>query len=194
MDSIFQPLASASTDSTDVLIVGFEDGTIHLSIYDFFEIGTFNLMTSLPEKVSLRPILHCSHPLSTTHMLLATMGEGLSLIPIDLRLISVAGRQLSSLASKANQLHCILRYLRQVQRQLHGDFRASQALPKRFILNIEDDLKKKSDLTWEQAAYHLVVTGNCCPEVKEWLVDQIGERESLLCFTSFALWLLMFLV
>lgn len=115
-------------------------------------------------------------------MLLAAIGEDLKVVPIDLRLISIAGRYLSSLASKANQLHHILRYLRQVQRQLYGDFKASQDLPKRFIRNIEDDLKAKSDLTWEQAAYHLVMTGDCCPEVKEWLVDQLGERVSLFGF------------
>ena len=108
--------------------------------------------------------------------MLTSVGEDLELVPIDLRLISVAGRYLSSLASKANQLHNILRYLRQVQKQLYGDFKASQELPKRFIRNIEDDLKAKSDLTWEQAAYHLVVTGDCSSEVKEWLGDQLGER------------------
>lgn len=182
MDSIFRPLTTASTDSTDVLIVGFEDGTIHLSIYDFFEIGTFKLTPTTPNAQRLKPIMHCSHPLSTTHMLLAAIGEDLKVVPIDLRLISIAGRYLSSLASKANQLHHILRYLRQVQRQLYGDFKASQDLPKRFIRNIEDDLKAKSDLTWEQAAYHLVMTGDCCPEVKEWLVDQLGERVSLFGF------------
>lgn len=176
MDSIFQSLATTSTDSTDVLIVGFEDGTIHLSIYDFFEIGSFRLKAAAPITRNPRPIMHCSHPLITTHAILTSVGENLELVPIDLRLISVAGRYLSSLASKANQLHNILRYLRQVQKQLYGDFKASQELPKRFIRNIEDDLKAKSDLTWEQAAYHLVVTGDCGPEVKEWLGDQLGER------------------
>ena len=94
--------------------------------------------------------------------------------------ISRAGRYLSALASKATQLQNILRYLRQVQKQLHGDFKASQDLPKRFIGNMEDDLRANSDCTWEQAAYHLVVTGDCYPEVKEWLVDQVGERVDIL--------------
>ena len=190
MDSMFQLLNTTYIDSADVLVVGFEDGTFHLSIYDFFEIGTFNLIPASSDTKIRKPIMHCSHPFSTTHALLALIGEDLRVVPIDLRLISIAGRYLSSLASKANQLQNILRYLRQVQRQLYGDFKASQDLPKRFIGNIEDDLKANSDCTWEQAAYHLVVTGDCYQEVNEWLVDQLGERVDLFCFTSFALQML----
>ena len=59
---------------------------------------------------------------------------------------------------------------------MHSDFKASQELPSRYIANIEESLQKQADCNWTQAAYHLVVTGNCCPEVKEWLVDQLGER------------------
>ena len=187
MDSIFQTPATSSTDSADVLVVGFEDGTIHLSIYDFFEIGTFNVVPNLTTVDVCKPIMHCSHPLSTTHTVLASIGEDLRIVPIDLYLISRAGRYLSSLASKATQLQNILRYLRQVQKQLHEDFKASQDLPIRLIGNIEEDLKASSDCTWEQAAYHLVVTGNCYPEVKEWLVDQLGERVRTLCIRVLSL-------
>ena len=164
--------------------MGFEDGTVHLSIYDFFEIGTFNLLPPSEDVKLHKPMIHCSHPLSTTHTLLVSSEGELRVVPFDLRLISNAGRYLSSLASKSTQLQNILRYLRQVQKQLHGDFKASQDLPKRFISNIEEALQENSDCTWEQAAYHLVVTGNCYPEVKEWLVDQLADRVGLWVFTS----------
>ena len=59
---------------------------------------------------------------------------------------------------------------------MYNDFKASQDLPRKFIANIEESLKEQGDCNWMQAAYHLVVTGNCSPEVKEWLVDQLGER------------------
>ncbi len=57
-----------------------------------------------------------------------------------------------------------------------NDFKASQDLPSRFMANIEETLEGSSDYKWTQAAYHLVVTGDCHPEVKDWLVDQLGER------------------
>ena len=186
MDSIFQTPTTSSTDSAALRIVGFEDGTVHLSSYDFFEIGTFNMVPASRATDVCKPIIHCSHPFSTTHTVLVSIGDDLRVVPIDLRLISRAGRYLSSLASKATQLQNILRYLRQVQKQLHGDFKASQDLPKRFIGNIEDDLRANSDCTWEQAAYHLVVTGNCHSEVKEWLVDQLGERVIIFVFRCFS--------
>lgn len=180
MDTLFQPLSTDSTDSADVLLMGFEDGTIHLSIYDFFEIGSFNLQQAAPTLQDSRPLLYCSHPYSTTHSLVvsgsSTEGPTLYAVPLDLRLVSNAGRYLSLLASKSTQMHNILRYLHQAQREIYSEFQVAQDLPNRFIRNIEDTLKEKCDYTWVHAAYHLVVTGNCLPGVKEWLVDELGER------------------
>ncbi len=125
-------------------------------------------------------MLHCSHPYSTTHSMLCSSAvedqEELHIVPLDLRLLSNAGRYLSLLASKSTQLHNVLRYIYQVQRQMYTDFKASQELPSRFIANIEESLQKQAGCNWMQAAYHLVVTGNCYPGVREWLVDQLGER------------------
>ncbi len=160
--------------------MGFEDGTVHLSIYDSFEIGNFDLQQAPRGVHGCKPLLHSSHPYSTTHSLLVSSQVGveqeLHVVPLDLRLISNAGRYLSLLAAKSTQLHNVLRYINQVQRQMYSDFKASQDLPRRFIGNVEEALMEQSDCTWMQAAYHLVVTGNCHPEVKEWLVDQLGER------------------
>lgn len=180
LDTLFQPLTTGSTDSADVLVVGFEDGTVHLSIYDFFEIGSFDLKQASRNLQHCKPLLHSFHPYSTTHSLLlsnaAARGDELHLVPLDLRLISNAGRYLSLLASKSTQLHNLLRYILQVQRQMYSDYKASQDLPRRFMMNIEETLLEQSDCNWMQTAYHMVVTGHCNPEVKEWLVDQLGER------------------
>ena len=180
LDTLFQPLTAASTNSADILVVGFDDGTVHLSIYDSFEIGNFSLQQASQELQICKPLLHSSHPYSTTHSLLALSSAGIDeellLVPLDLRLISNAGRYLSLLAAKSTQLHNVLRYISQVQRQMYSDFKASQDLPRRFISNIEEALVEQSDHNWTQAAYHLVVTGNCQPAVKEWLVEQLGER------------------
>ncbi|KAL6720420.1 hypothetical protein ACLMJK_002342 [Lecanora helva] len=180
LDTMFQPLTTDSTDSADVLIIGFDDGTVHLSIYDSFEIGCFNLHQSLRSFRKCKPLLHSSHALSTTHVLLIEdvmqSRQEMHIVPLDLRLISNGGRYLSLLASKATQLHNVLRYIRQVQGQLYSDFKASQDLPGRFLGNIEETLREHSDSNWIQAAYHLAVTGHCSVEVKEWIVDQLGER------------------
>ncbi|KAI9849162.1 MAG: hypothetical protein M1837_005392 [Sclerophora amabilis] len=49
-------------------------------------------------------------------------------------------------------------------------------LPSRFIRNIDESLEEGYRCTFVQAAYHLVVTGNCYPPVKEWLVEELAER------------------
>lgn len=181
LDTLFQPLTTGFTDAADILVVGFEDGTVHLSIYDFFEIGRLNLQQACHGFQECRPISHCSYPRSTTHSMLCSTAVGdqdsLHIVPLDLRLLSNAGQHLSLLASKSTQLHNLLRYISQIQRQMCNDFKASQDLPSRFIANVEELLQEHHvGCNWMQAAYHLVVTGNCYPGVKEWLVDQLGER------------------
>lgn len=177
LDTLFKPLSTDSATSLDVLIVGHEDGTINLSISEDFSIGILNLHDADPKLRDCRPLFHCSHPMSTTHALLVSNGlEKLYVVPFDLRLISTAGRYLSLLASKVTELHNLLRYLHQVQEHISSEIRTSQDLPSKFIRNIDETLQEKSDCTWVQAAYHLVVTGHCYPEAKEWLVDELGER------------------
>ncbi|KAL8759268.1 MAG: hypothetical protein Q9199_000881 [Rusavskia elegans] len=180
LDTLFKPSPIGSADRADVLIIGHEDGTIHLSMSEDFSIGKFRLQDAEPSLSDSKPFLHCSHPLFTTHALLCSrMSTGIQeiqLVPFDLRLVSIAGRQLSLLASKITELHSLHRYLRQVQEQLSTEIRTSQDLPSRFMRNINETLLEKLDCTWVNAAYHLAATGHCYPEVKEWLVDELGER------------------
>lgn len=180
LDTLFKPLPTNSAETADVLVVGHEDGTIHLSMSEGFSIGNFNLANAASGLSGGRPSLHCSHPLSTTHALLVSTKTGeaeeLQLVLFDLRLISSAGRYLSLLASKVTELHNLLRYVDQNQEHIFAEIKATQDLPSRFMRNIDESLSEKSDSTWVQAAYHLVATGHCYPEVKEWLVDEVGER------------------
>ncbi|KAL9011267.1 MAG: hypothetical protein Q9173_003875 [Seirophora scorigena] len=180
LDTLFKPMPTGSTQSAEVLIVGLEDGTIQLSMSEDFSIGTFRLGNGAPNLNGSKPFLHCSHPLSTTHAFLVSASTGeaedLQVVPFDLRLISGAGRHLSLLASKVTEMHNLLRYLQQAQEHISAEIKATQELPRKFMRNIDETLQEKSDCTWVQAAYHLVVTGHCHPEVKEWLVDELGER------------------
>ena len=163
-----------------MLAVGFEDGTLHISIYDSFEVGSFNLQQASSVLQSSKPLSHCYHPNSTTHAFIISKSvsdhQELFVLPLDLRLVSSAGRYLSLLAAKSTQLKNILRYIQQVEKEMINEYKAAQDLPGRFIRNIDEALEEKSACTWVEAAYHLVVTGNCYPEVKEWLVDELGER------------------
>ena len=163
-----------------MLLVGFEDGTTYLSIYDFFAIGAFSPKQMSPRLQANKILSHASHPYASTHALLVSSSsetkEELHFIPLDLYLIPETGRYLSLLASKSTQLQHVLRYIYETQCQIYSEFRASQDLPSRFIRNIEDALQEKTQCSWIHAAYHLVVTGDCYPSVKEWLVDELGER------------------
>ncbi|KAJ5901657.1 Anaphase-promoting complex subunit 4 [Penicillium taxi] len=181
IDSIFHSSTREASDTVDVLFVGFDDGTIHLRIFDRFEIGTICVSDSTGLAESCQILNHASHSLSSTHALLASSAAGnsrapLDLITLDLRFITKSGRYLSLLASKTTQLQNLLRYIGQVQRSIELEWKNAQELPARFIRSINEDLQEKCQCDFTTAIYHLAATGNCFEPMKEFLVDIIGER------------------
>ncbi|MCJ1311524.1 hypothetical protein MMC25_005196 [Agyrium rufum] len=180
LDVVFHSSSQSAQHSIDSLCVGFEEGSYYVSIHDCFEIGSFASAQVSKQTSSSKVVAHASHPLSSTHALLSksTNGEleALHLVPLDLLLIPETGKYLSLLAAKATQLQNLLRYLKEVQTHVFREFKTSQELPGRFMRNVSESLTEKTTFTWPQAAYHLVVTGDCPPPVKEWLVDELGDR------------------
>lgn len=177
---MFQGPSQTVDDSVDVMLTGFDNGTFHVRIYDCFEIGNFNLGQASPILESCEPLLHASHPYTSTHTLFARTkggsGNDLYFVPLDFRFISNSGQYLSLLASRSTQLQHLLRYIHQVQIQMLNEWKGTQELPSKFMRNIDEALQEECHCSWVHAAYHLVVTGNCFAPVKEWLVNELMER------------------
>jgi anaphase-promoting complex subunit 4 len=183
IDAIFHSSAKDTSDSVDVLFVGFDDGSLHLRIFDCFEIGSFLVGESTGQAESCHILRHASHPLSSTHALLALSNASqnqapLNLVTLDLRFITKSGRYLSLLASKTTQLQNLLRYIEQVQRQIELEWKNAQELPFRFLRSINMDLEEKCQCDFTTAIHHLVATGHAFEPMKEFLVDIVGERVS----------------
>nr|UPX44851.1 hypothetical protein FAC5L9_14 [Penicillium camemberti] len=178
IDAMFHSAAKDASDSVDVLFIGFDDGSVHLRIFDCFEIGSFPVGETVGVAESRRILRHASHPLSSTQALLASGSSGapLDLVTLDLRFITKSGRYLSLLASKTTQLHNLLRYIGSVQRQIELEWKNAQELPARFLRSVNEDLQEKCQCDFVTAIYHLVVTGHCFEPMKEFMVDIVGER------------------
>lgn len=168
------------------MIVGTDDGQIHISIYDSFVIGSFrySLPPSFGKKTELKLCGSASHLELSTHTLIFSPSaedktKTLYLVPIDLTFITSAPENLSLLASKTTTLQKLLRYVKQVQVHMLNEWQSTRELPNRFLNSINETLKGSEaygDMQIGQAMYHSVVTGHTFPEVKEWLVDQLAER------------------
>ncbi|KAK7990752.1 Anaphase-promoting complex component Cut20/Apc4 [Apiospora arundinis] len=183
LEFLFRPLSSGSSDEVDVMIVGSDDGSIHLSIYDSFVIGTFQFKAP-KDKTPLKLSAHASHPYVSTHSLIfRSAADGRSnllyVVPWDLTFIYSSPENLSLLAFKTTTLQKLLRYVKQVQMRMLYEWQATRELPGKFLNSINETLKeagKYGEMDIGQAMYHSVVTGHTFPEVKEWLVDQLAER------------------
>ncbi|KAH9906466.1 anaphase-promoting complex, cyclosome, subunit 4-domain-containing protein [Xylariomycetidae sp. FL2044] len=186
LEFLFRPLSPQDSDKVDVMIVGTNDGRIHISMYDSFVIGSFDSPFSQTKEGQspLQLYRHASHPDLSTHSLIFKSSETektktLYLIPLDLTFIQSSPENLSLLASKTTTLQKLLRYVNQVQMHMVHEWQATRELPSRFVNSINETLRESGnygDIGIGQAMYHSVVTGHTFPEVKEWLVDQLAER------------------
>lgn len=183
LDSIFHSPVKNPGDSVDVLLAGLDDGSIHMRIFESFEIGSIDVSSSLDgsdsdagERGGYKTLLHASHPMSTTHALLFQSEAGMKLLNLDLWFITKAGRYLPLLASKVTQLQNLLRYIKQVQAQMHLEWKNARELPIRYLRNINEELKEQCHCDFVTATYHLIVTGDCYAPLKEFLATTISDR------------------
>ncbi|KAL9616781.1 MAG: hypothetical protein Q9160_008378 [Pyrenula sp. 1 TL-2023] len=189
------PVSGLPNDSVDVLASYSDNGTLHFKIFDCFEIGdisippiftadSFGRSQDVPTKAAI--VSQASHSLSSTSVLVAqnqqseASGSLRSIImPLTLQFLHNTVPYLSLVAQKCTNLTNILRYLSQVRQQIESEWRTAQDLPSRFIRNIEEDLANQEGeaaMSFKIAAYHLVMTGDCPSVMKEWLLDQVGDR------------------
>lgn len=189
IEFLFQTPMPEEYDQVNVMIVGSTDGSLHLSIYDSFIIGSFPSPTLTPGESS-HLIRMASHPKMSTQALLmagqADRPDELHILPIDLPFISSNPINLSLLASKLTTLQKLLRYLKQTQLHMQFEWKNTRELPSRFLNSVEGGLEEMSagPRNVVAALYHTVVTGHAYEPVREWLVDNLAERVSLTVMSS----------
>ena len=170
---------SKSSDQVDVLTTGFENGYVHLKMFDSFEVGSVHV-GSIFEDGKCKILRHSSQMLSPVHVMVverttAASESELFIITVSLRFITASPRYLSVIASKATQLQNLLRYIHQVQTQINFEWKSAQELPIKFLGSINEDLQEcGSDFV--TSAYHLVATGDCPQVLKEFLAQTLGDR------------------
>ncbi|RFU31034.1 hypothetical protein B7463_g5333, partial [Scytalidium lignicola] len=181
LDALFRPFDPKDSDAVDIMVLGTKQGSIHLSIYDSFVIGSFNSQAIVKETTASSTCLalHSSHEEFSTHSLLLK-GEDSShtiyFVPMDLRFVSVSSKYLPLIASRSTALQNLLRYIHQVQVSMINEWKSTQDLPSRFLRNINETLGESNNRDIVQALYHSVATGHTFQPVKEWLVDELTDR------------------
>ena len=129
-------------------------------------------------------VQHAAHSSSSKHVLIfqsstVEKGQRLHFVALHLNFLDqVNPYYLSTLAAKITSLINLLRYLSQLSVHLSLELRGVFEVPHKFINNLRTTLSNIADGPNDVllAMYQLVVTGVCIDEVRDWLVDEIGER------------------
>ena len=162
----------------DVLLLCHGDGRVRIVLYDTLSIGTISTPKSW-DLETIKYLQHTCHPFSPTQMLLVeTSGSQVSLIPLYLKFLQSAGVHLQLIESKTAQLETLVQYIGECLLAMYHHWNHAQELPGKFMSLINETLEEGDNPTLVQCFFHLAVTGNCPPIIKEWLVDQLAERVS----------------
>jgi anaphase-promoting complex subunit 4 len=170
----------------DTLLLAQSDGTVRLIFYDSLSIGTIAVPTTWAIE-SPYFLKHASHPFSRSHMFLVELGSQGAiasktvLIPLSLRFMQSAGSHLHMIEHKTAQLETLVQYVNESLLAISHHWAHAKDLPGRFMANINETLAENQEPSLMQSLFHLAVTGDCPPTLKEWLVDILAERVSCYC-------------
>jgi anaphase-promoting complex subunit 4 len=183
IDAIFHSKSRGQSEMLDVLLTAYEDqhATVNVKIFSSFEIGDVQLSPLIPSsnaKVPLKVIQQASHPFLSSHFLLVQHASSLHLLRLDLNFIpQTSPHYLPILAMKATQLENLLRYLAQIESQLSHEIKAAFDLPSRYLSNVTESIQQQHpEADFRTEAWHLICTGECSEVMREWLVDEVGDR------------------
>ncbi|EFX04258.1 anaphase-promoting complex component cut20 [Grosmannia clavigera kw1407] len=188
LEVMFPALKPSEGGAIHIMVLGTDDGGIHVCIYDTFVMGTFKVplpLSSGTHPEAQQPLLrlrgHANHPASSTHSLLLSNEDAdvnaVYLIPMDFSFIFSSPLNLSLLDYKATTFQKILRYIKQTQIHMQGEWQAARELPARFLVSIQEDLQQEPRFkTIDQALRVAALTGYVPPALKLWLVETISER------------------
>ncbi|KAK5069628.1 hypothetical protein LTR64_008309 [Lithohypha guttulata] len=200
IDTMFHPVINGGRHMTDITTIAQSDGHVHLRVFDSFEVGDVDL-NNTPNKPKgcrfgkVRQV--AGHPLSKKLCVMveeeavkpstrqkqpssdATSSRpSLHSLSLNLDFLEQSSLTFPILATKATQLHNLLRYLRQIESQMAREVKTAFDLPVRFLRNLEEDLKEQDGegSTFKTSAYHALLTGEVHGKFKEWLAEVLGDR------------------
>jgi anaphase-promoting complex subunit 4 len=163
-------------------LIADSEGTIRVMLYDSLCIG--NVMVPQQWKLrSVRHVAHYAHPFAHNHILLSSIerddgSAALVLLPLCLRFLKTAGRNIHFIDFKTAQLGTLVQYVAETLSALHHHWKHAHDLPFKFQRNINETLAEKNEPGLSQSLYQLAATGYCSGAMKEWLVDELSERVS----------------
>lgn len=192
LDTLFHSHHLRDHNAVDILLSCHHNRAISALIYDSLEIGR----VTIPDEWEMGEcqIRHCvSHPYTTSHSLMIEYSEQrtpskgdvaskkrIAFATLNIRFIQSAGMYLPMIVSKITQLQNLLKYINQTVKTTVAFWQQAKDLPARFMRNISETLAEKSESDFIQNLYHLAMTGDCPPLIKEWLVDELAESVSRL--------------
>ncbi|KAF2672956.1 hypothetical protein BT63DRAFT_382837 [Microthyrium microscopicum] len=180
LDAALHRGSSRELNALNTFLLSNASGVVQLIVYDSLSIGSIAL-PGLAVDDKIEYIKHYSHPLAHCHVVLSKIQQGtknpvLALVPISLRFLRKAGKNISFIDYKTAQLDTLVKYVGESILAIYHHWKTSHDLPSRFQANISESLAEKNEPSLSESLYQLAATGYCSETMNEWLKDELAER------------------
>ncbi|KAF2770899.1 hypothetical protein EJ03DRAFT_335140 [Teratosphaeria nubilosa] len=167
-DAVFETSKDPTSDDVDIFMVSDNMGRVKVLQDDTVDIGTCNL--------EVQPLMHVAQTACATHAILGSQeGPNISTSFLDLPLDQLGGPSLHVIATNTKRIQNLLSYITQTIRCIQHDYTTGLTSPNRFLNSLNLELDEKQEGNAVMALYHLAMTGDFTPTMKEWLVDIVKE-------------------
>ncbi|KAH9819865.1 Anaphase-promoting complex, cyclosome, subunit 4 [Teratosphaeria destructans] len=167
-DAVFETNKDPVSDDVDILMVSDSVGRVKVLQDDTVDIGSRHLV--------VQPLMHVAHSTCATHAILGSQeGAHISTSFLDLPLDQLGGPSLHVIATNTKRIQNLLSYITQTVRCIQHDYMTGHTSPNRFLNSLNLELEEKQEGNAVMALYHLAMTGDLTPTMKEWLVDIVKE-------------------
>ena len=108
----------------------------------------------------------------------AKTSAALSIDLLQIPLLRSGSVHTGTILSNALQMQKLDMYISQCIETAALDWNTLTALPGRFVSNINESLEKKAEGPLQNHFAQLLLTGDCCGTITEWLKEDLAERAS----------------
>jgi anaphase-promoting complex subunit 4 len=180
IDAVLHKGVSQELHAVNTFLLTEPEGSLRVILYDALGIGNVPLGSS-PPSARVRYLRHASHPMAHCHTLLSEISlpgnsTQLALIPLAMRFLRFAGKNVHFIDFKTSQLEMLVLYVGECLQSIHHHWKNSRDLPSRFQQNIEETLEENKEPNLVQSLAQLAAMGYCTPAMKEWITDELGDR------------------
>ncbi|KAF3913111.1 hypothetical protein AA313_de0201575 [Arthrobotrys entomopaga] len=191
LDSLINVPSIRKEDTMDVLLMGTSKGSFAMNVFDSFVVGSMDLSSLIGDndRYTYKITHHQATKSLKTHLLLTTSKlnpkhragkekrQGPTILhAFDILFLSNYGPYLGRVTYTITKVQHLLRYVNETILAMAAEWKAMETVEAAYMRAQKEFIGDSEDGVAGLQFFELLITGCASNEMKEWLVDSLGEK------------------